>query len=150
MRPRAEGGSTLPSLSLVSAPDFAGDTAFILQETLVDAGRVETPTGGQQRQFVDVQRHCVGLPEAVSFGGFAIIEAFQLKFFFGAGRIALLPERVIRPGISPDNTAAIGAHPGMRMDNAIGAEELDLAELAAHFHYETEKAVDIITRFRQA
>src|SRR5579883_981760 len=148
--PQAEAGASGFVKNLISPGGFPGDSAFHSQEPGVDSARIDAPAGGQQRDFVDVQRRNVRLAEAGRFEGFEVTKALEIEFLFGRGWGALVPNRAPGPRIGADNTAGVRFDPGVVMQNAAGAEELDLAQAAAQFEHKSKADIDVLARVGQA
>src|SRR5437762_1020639 len=71
-----------PFFLLIPPRDFTGDAPFLLEEPLINPGRVQAPARGQQRDLVRVGRKHVGLAEGKALGRFPIVEAFRTQFLF--------------------------------------------------------------------
>src|SRR5579859_7861836 len=134
---------------LESPGGFAGDSSLHLEEAGVNSGRVDAPSGGQQRNFIGVQRGDIRLAESRWFGLVEIIKTLKAKFFFGGRRGSLRPNRFSRPCVPPNNPTAVSFDPGMIVQDTAGAEELDPPHFAAQFKQETETDIDVIARFGQ-
>lgn len=67
-------------MSLVSTGPFAGDAALVLEEAVVDHGRIEAPAGGQEGDFFNVGIDSLLHTEGKRLCWIGIIEAFEAEF----------------------------------------------------------------------
>src|SRR5207248_11113740 len=97
----------------IFAGPFAGNTASVLEESLIDSGRIETPARGQEWNFFHIRHD--GFVQAVwkRLGRIGIIEALEAQFPFGESRFALVPDSPPGPGVGAHDPAALGLNPGM-------------------------------------
>lgn len=129
---------------------FAGNAPLVVKKAFVERGGIETPARGEERDFLDIGIDAILHAEGKWLRGIGVVEAFEAQFLFGSGPSALVPKGSSGPGVSAQNAATIGLHPGMMMQHRAGVEELDAPQLPAQIKKETETGIDIIAWFGQS
>lgn len=137
-------------MSLVSAGPFAGHTALVLEEAVVDHRRIEAPAGREQGNFLDVGIDSFLHAEGKRLRWIGIIETFEAEFLLGDSSLPLVPKSSPGPRISAENAATIGLGPRMMMEDAAGIEELDATEFATEVEQKTETGIDVVAWFGKA
>ena len=105
--------------------------------------RVEAPSSCKEGNFIDIGTKRIRAGEGSAFNNFGIVVTLQIEFVFGLSRATLFPKGLSRPDIGAKHFAGIGLDPGMMVQHATEAEELDVPQLAAQINYETVTRVDV-------
>src|SRR5882757_3874741 len=127
----------------------ADDAPFPVDEALVDLVGIKAPAGGEEMDLVGVVGNGLGGDEGGGLRRFRVSAAFHCQFVFGGCGFALVPKGFTGPGVGADDAAGLDLDPGMVIQDGVGAEELDMAELAAEVQEKTKARVHVIVRIRQ-